>query len=340
MKWKSLHMPKSVEVDDQTLTESYGKFEIQPLERGFGITLGNALRRVLLSSIQGAAIDSIRIEGLHHEFSTLPGVVEDIPEIILNLKEIDMKLLSDEQVEISIEIKGPKKFVAGDLAVDSRFEIMNPDHYIAELDADGVFKADIVINDGRGYVPADEKKNHGNLPVDTIMMDSIYSPIRKVNYAVSNARVGHRTDYDKLILEIWANKTIAPSDALAYAAKVLSDHLKLFINFEEEFEEAEEEEVFDEEKLRIAQLLETLVEEMELSVRSSNCLKAAGIKSIRDLVTRSEAEMLKYRNFGRKSLSELTEVLISMGLSFGLNAEMYDEEFARFQKSGRQDNRR
>ena len=339
MKWKSLHMPKNLEIDEQTLTSSYGKFEIQPLERGFGITIGNALRRILLSSIQGAAIDSIKIENTHHEFSTLPGVVEDIPEIILNLKEVDIKLLSDELVEISIEVKGPKKFTAADLAVDPGLEVMNPDHYIADIGTDGVFKADIVINDGRGYVPAEEKKR-SDQPVDTILIDSIYGPIRKVNYYVENARVGHRTDYDKLILEIWTNKTITPSDALAYAAKVLSDHLKLFINFEEEFEDIEEYEVFDEEKVRIAQLLDTPVDEMELSVRSSNCLKAAGIKSIRDLVIRTETEMLKYRNFGRKSLSELNEVLAGMGLLFGLDATEYDEEFARFQKAERRCNTR
>ena len=333
MKWKSLHLPKSVEVEEETLIDNYGKFEIQPLERGFGITLGNALRRVLLSSIQGAAIDSIRIEGIHHEFSTLPGVIEDIPEIILNLKEIDVKLHSDEQVEVSIEVKGPKKLVAGDFSVDPRFEIMNPDHYIAEIDADGVFKADFIINQGRGYIPADEK-NRTSLPIDTILLDSIYSPIRNVIFHVSNARVGHRTDYDKLTIEIWTNKCIPPADALAYAAKVLTDHLKLFINFEEEFEEVEED-VFDEEKLRIARLLDIPVEEMELSVRSSNCLKAAGIKLIRDLVIRTEADMLKYRNFGRKSLSELNEVLREMGLSFGIDATIYDEEFENYKKSGK-----
>ena len=333
MKWKSLYLPKSVEVDEETLTDNYGKFEIQPLERGFGSTLGNALRRVLLSSIQGAAIDSVRIDGIHHEFSTLPGIVEDIPEIILNLKEIDVKLHSDEQVEASVEAKGPKKLVAGDFAVDPRFEIMNPDHYIAEIDTDSVFKADFVINDGRGYIPADEK-NHSSLPVDTILIDSIYSPIRKVIFHVGNARVGHKTDYDKLIMEIWTNKCIPPADALAYAAKVLTDHLKLFINFEEEFEEVEED-VFDEEKLRIARLLDITVEEMELSVRSSNCLKAAGIRLIRDLVVRTEADMLKYRNFGRKSLSELIEVLREMGLSFGVDATDYDAELDNFKKSGK-----
>ena len=339
MKWKSLHLPKNVEVIEKTLTESYGIFEIQPLEKGFGITLGNALRRVLLSSIQGAAIDSIRIEGTHHEFSTLTEVIEDVPEIILNLKEVNIKLLSDEAVEISVEVKGPKKLTAGDFAVDSGFEIMNPDHYIAEIGEDGVFKADLVINDGRGYIPADEK-NRNDRPIDTILMDSIYSPVRKVNYSVGNARVGQRTDYDKLTLEIWTNKTIAPADALAYAAKVLTDHLKLFINFEGEFEEAEEEEHFDEGKIRIARMLDVPVEEMELSVRSSNCLKAAGIKSIRDLVTRSEADMLKYRNFGRKSLSELIEVLIGMGLAFGITITEYDEELERYLKVERRNNNR
>ena len=328
-------MPKNVEVDEESLTDNYGKFRIQPLERGYGITLGNALRRVLLSSIQGAAIDSIRIYGVHHEFSTIPGVIEDVPEIILNLKEVDLKLHADDSAEISIELRGPKKFTAADLSVDSKFTIINPDHYIAEIDSDGVFQADIRISDGRGYVPADEK-SRGNLPIDTILMDSIFSPIRKVNFTVENARVGHRTDYDKLTIEIWTNKAIKSTEALSYAAKILTDHLKLFFISpdEGEFDEADDE-LYDEEKLRIAKLLDQPVEEMELSVRSSNCLKAAGIKRIRDLVTRSEAEMLKYRNFGRKSLSELSEVLTRMGLTFGLDATKYDEEMDRFLKSGK-----
>jgi DNA-directed RNA polymerase subunit alpha len=329
MKWKSLHMPKGVEVDEATLTEVYGKFEIQPLERGFGLTLGNALRRVMLSSIQGAAFDSISVDSIHHEFSTIPGVVEDLPEIVLNLKEIDIKLHADEPVEIEVDIKGPKMVTAADLAVDSRFEIMNPEHHIAELDADGAFKASLVINDGRGYVPAEEK-SRGDRPISTVLLDSIYSPIRKVNYHVDNARIGHKTDYDKLIIEVWTNKTLLPADALAYAAKVLTDHLKIFITFEEEFEEVEEETI-DDEKVRIAQMLDMLVDEMELSVRSSNCLKAAGIKNIRDLVTRSEQEMLKYRNFGRKSLSELNEVLEKMHLTFNMDVSLYDAELEKYQ---------
>ncbi|MDP2984759.1 MAG: DNA-directed RNA polymerase subunit alpha [Candidatus Latescibacter sp.] len=331
MKWKSLHMPKGIEIDESTLTGFYGKFVLQPLERGFGITLGNVLRRVLLSSIQGAAIDSIRFDNVHHEFSTLPGVVEDIPEIILNLKEVDIKLHSDQPVEIFLDIKGPHNLVASDLALDPRIEIMNPEHHIAEIDADGVFKADILINDGRGYVPTDEK-TLGDRPLDTILIDSIYSPIRKVNYQVGNARIGHRTDYDKLTLEVWTNRTIKPSDALAYAAKIITDHLKLFITFDEDFAEIDDESI-DEEKVRIANLLDMPVDEMELSVRSSNCLKAAGIKRIRDLVTRTEADMLKYRNFGRKSLSELAEVLTAMSLSFGIDVSVYDAELAKVQKS-------
>ena len=331
MKWKSLHMPKSIEVDEATLTDSYGKFEIQPLERGFGITLGNALRRVLLSSIQGAAIDSIRLENVHHEFSTIKGIVEDVPEIILNLKEIDIKLHSDDPARFIVEIKGPHKLTANDINIDPRFEIMNKDHYIAQIDKNGVFNGEIIINDGRGYVPADEKPS-GEYPEGTILIDSIYSPIRKVNYHVGNARIGHRTDYDSLTIEIWTNRTINPSDALSYASKILSDHLKLFINFEEDFEEIHDESI-DEDKVKIAQLLDMPVEEMELSVRSSNCLKAAGIKHIRDLVTRTEADMLKYRNFGRKSLSELNDVLTGMGLSFGLDVSQYDQELVKYQKS-------
>ena len=324
-------MPKGIEVDESALTDSYGKFVLQPLERGFGITLGNALRRVLLSSTQGAAIDSVLFDGVHHEFSTLPGVVEDVPEIILNLKEVNVKLHTDQPVELSVAFKGPHSVTAGDLAADSRVEIFNPEHHICEVDADGVFTARLVFNDGRGYVSSDEKVR-GDRSVDTILIDSIYSPIHKVNYHVGNARIGHRTDYDKLTLEIWTNKTIKPADALAYAAKILTDHLKLFITFDEDFIEADDESI-DDEKIRIANLLDMPVDEMELSVRSSNCLKAAGIKRIRDLVTRTESDMLKYRNFGRKSLSELNEVLTHMGLSFGLDVSMYDAELAKFQKS-------
>jgi DNA-directed RNA polymerase subunit alpha len=324
-------MPKGIEIDESTLTDSYGKFVLQPLERGFGITLGNALRRVLLSSIQGAAIDSVLFESVHHEFSTLPGVVEDVPEIILNLKEVNLKLHADQPVEFSVAIKGPHLVTAGELTVDPRIEIVNPEHHICEVDADGIFKAHMVINDGRGYVPADEKIR-GDRSVDTILMDSIYSPIHKVNYQVGNARIGHRTDYDKLSIEIWTNKTIRPADALAYAAKILNDHLKLFITFDEEFIAADDESI-DDEKIRIANLLDMPVDEMELSVRSSNCLKAAGIKRIRDLVTRTEADMLKYRNFGRKSLCELNEVLTGMGLSFGLDVSVYEAELAKLQKS-------
>ena len=331
MKWKSLHMPKGIEVDETTLTDSYGKFVLQPLERGFGITLGNALRRVLLSSIQGGAIDSVLFEEIHHEFSTLPGVVEDVPEIILNLKEVNVKLHADQPVELSIVIEGPRIVTAKDLAIDPRVEIVNPEHHICEIGADGVLKARLVVNDGRGYVPADEKIR-GDRSVDTILIDSIYSPIHKVNYHVGNARIGHRTDYDKLTLEIWTNMTIKPADALAYSAKIISDHLKLFITFDEEFVEADDESI-DEDKVRIANLLDMPVDEMELSVRSSNCLKAAGIKRIRDLVTRTEADMLKYRNFGRKSLSELNEVLTGMGLTFGLDVSVYEAELAKLQKS-------
>ncbi len=324
-------MPKGIEVDETTLTDSYGKFVLQPLERGFGITLGNALRRVLLSSIQGAAFESVLFESVHHEFSTLPGVVEDIPEIILNLKEVDVKLHAEQQIEVAVDFKGPRIVTAGDLAVDSRVEIVNADHHICEIDADGVFKARMTINDGRGYVPADEKIR-GDRPIDTILIDSIYSPIRKVNYLVGNARIGHRTDYDKLTLEIWTNRTIRPADALAYAAKILTDHLKLFITIDEEFVDADDESI-DDDKVRIANLLDMPVDEMELSVRSSNCLKAAGIKRIRDLVTRTEADMLKYRNFGRKSLSELNEVLTNMGLGFGLDVSVFEAELAKLQKS-------
>jgi DNA-directed RNA polymerase subunit alpha len=322
MKWKSLQMPKAVEVDETTFSNRYGKFIIQPLERGFGTTLGNALRRTLLSSIQGAAVKAIKIDGVQHEFTTIPHVVEDVPEIILNLKEVYVTLHADDDKTIVVEKSGPCTLLARDLLVDPDVEVMNPDHHVATL-GDGVtFRAEITIGHGRGYVPAEENKL-SDQSIGTIATDSVFSPIRKVNYLVDTARVGRRTDYDKLILEVWTNGTIRPDDAVSYAAKILKDHVELFINFEEEIEQVVEEEQPDEDRRRIAKLLKMRVDELELSVRSANCLRAAGIETLRDLVQRSEAEMLKYRNFGRKSLNELNNILTELGLSFGMDLNRY-----------------
>jgi len=318
-----MQMPKFVEKDEETFDREYGRFIVQPLERGFGITLGNALRRVLLSSIPGAAIRAIRIDGVLHEFSTIPGVVEDVPDIILNLKQVNIKLHSDGPKTIEIEKLGESELKAGDLQVDPEVEILNPDLHIATLGEGAVFKASIDITMGRGYVTADENKLPDD-PIGTIVMDSIFSPIRKVNYQVDRARVGRKTDYDKLIIEVWTNGAVFPDDAISTAAKILKDHVQLFIDFEEERPRiAEEEKEKDEEIERIRKLLDMSVEELELSVRSSNCLKAANIRTLGDLVQKTESEMLKYRNFGRKSLSELSNILQSLGLHFGMDVEKY-----------------
>jgi DNA-directed RNA polymerase subunit alpha len=314
-------MPKNVEMDDKNSTNRYGKFWIEPLERGFGVTLGNALRRVLLSSLPGAAVSAVKIDGVQHEFSTLPGIKEDIPEVLLNLKQIRFKLHGDAPKMGMIEVRGKSEVTAGDLKVDADVEILNPELHIATLNKDGEFRGEIEIGAGRGYVSAENQANQDR-PIGVLPTDSMYSPVTKVNFEVENTRIGQRIDYDKLTLELWTDGSVIPSDALAYGAKILKDHFALFVHFEEEIEEEQEEEV-DEEFLRIKALLERSVEELELSVRSSNCLKAANIKSIGDLVQKSEGEMLKYRNFGRKSLKEIADILQSMNLGFGMDVSKY-----------------
>ena len=321
MNWKNLQMPKNVEMDDKNSTNRYGKFWIEPLERGFGVTLGNALRRVLLSSLPGAAVSAVKIDGVQHEFSTLPGVKEDIPEVLLNLKQIRFKLHGDAPKMGMIDVRGKSAVTAADLKVDADVEVLNPELHVATLNKDGEFRGEIEIGAGRGYVSAENQANQDR-PIGVLPTDSMYSPVTKVNFEVENTRIGQRIDYDKLTLEIWTDGSVIPSDALAYAAKILKDHFALFVHFEEEIEEEQEEEV-DEEFLRIKALLERSVEELELSVRSSNCLKAANIKSIGDLVTKSEGEMLKYRNFGRKSLKEIADILQSMNLGFGMDVSKY-----------------
>jgi DNA-directed RNA polymerase subunit alpha len=285
------------------------------------VTLGNALRRVLLSSLPGAAVSAVKIDGVQHEFSTLPGIKEDIPEVLLNLKQIRFKLHGDAPKMGMIEVRGKSEVTAGDLKVDADVEILNPELHIATLNKDGEFRGEIEIGAGRGYVSAENQANQDR-PIGVLPTDSMYSPVTKVNFEVENTRIGQRIDYDKLTLELWTDGSVIPSDALAYGAKILKDHFALFVHFEEEIEEEQEEEV-DEEFLRIKALLERSVEELELSVRSSNCLKAANIKSIGDLVQKSEGEMLKYRNFGRKSLKEIADILQSMNLGFGMDVSKY-----------------
>ena len=322
MKWKNLTMPKQVQPDSAN-TDRYGKFTIEPLERGFGLTLGNALRRVLLSSLQGAAITAVRIDGVLHEFSTLPGVIEDVTEIILNLKQVRLKLHGDGPKKGTFEVRGKSEMRAGNLVVDADVEILNPDLHIASLNKDGDLRMEVEIDGGRGYVSADQH-SQTDRPIGVIPIDSTFSPVVKVNYNVETTRLGQRIDYDKLTIDVWTDASILPSDAIAFAAKILRDHFNLFIHFEEPIEEEVEEEV-NEDTLRIRRLLDKSVEELELSVRSSNCLRAAEIKSIGDLVVKGEPEMLKFRNFGRKSLKEIQDILGEMGLHFGMDISRYRE---------------
>ena len=317
-----LQMPEHVERDEASYSSIYGKFIIQPLERGFGVTIGNALRRVLLSSLQGAAITHIRVDGVLHEFTTIPGIVEDVSSIILNLKQVRLKLINKRPEKITINLKGPGDFTAGDIQQDSTdFEILNPDHHIATMNKEADIKLELRIGRGRGYVPAEENKLPDQ-PIGTIPLDAIFNPIRKVNYHVENTRVGHKTDYERLILEVWTDGSVTPDDALTFAGKILKDHIQLFIAFDVEPESEEVAEI-DEDALRIRKLLKMSVEELELSVRSHNCLKAANIQTIGDLVRRDEQEMLKFRNFGRKSLQELSKILEEKGLHFGMDVDKY-----------------
>ncbi len=323
MNEKNFQMPRGVQIDEESLSDNYGLFSVQPLERGFGATIGNALRRVLLSSIEGAAVMAVKIEGIQHEFTVIEGVVEDVTEIVLNLKEICLRMHTDADKLLHVKKEGPGEFKAGDLQVDADVEVMNPDLHIATLDKDGVLDMEVTVGKGRGYVLAEANKQ-ADQPMGTIVLDAAFSPIRKVHYEVDNARVGQQTDYDKLSLAVWTNSVVRPDDAVAHAARILKNHLELFINFEEEPEE-ELEEVVDEETRRIATLLKMPVDELELSVRSANCLKAANIITLEDLVQKTENEMLKFRNFGRKSLNELTAILENLGIAFGIDVSKYQD---------------
>ncbi len=323
MKWKSMQMPKDLQLDEKSATDFYGRFTIEPLERGFGHTLGNALRRVLLSSIQGASAVAVRIDGVLHEFSTIPGILEDVTEIVLNVKKVKLKLLGDEPKTMALEAGKKGDFKAADIETDADIEIINTDQHIVTLSDNTKFRMEIDIDSGRGFVTADQNKKPGK-PAGTIFLDTRFSPVVKVNYTVEDTRVGQRTDYDKLIMEVWTDGTIMPEEALTFSAKLIRDHLNIFSGIDQEIEMAEEEEV-DEEILRIRNLLKMRVDELELSVRSSNCLHAANIVTLEDLVRKSESEMLKYRNFGRKSLNELNGILSELGLSFGMDVDKYKE---------------
>jgi DNA-directed RNA polymerase subunit alpha len=311
-----------LEAEKETLTPFYGKFTAEPFERGFGITIGNSLRRILLSSLQGAAITSVKIDGVLHEFSTIPGVKEDVTEIILNLKEVRLKLHTEGPKTIRVKTEGPKTLKAGDIQTGDAVEILNPDHYIATLSRDSKFSVEMTVKMGRGYIPAERNKEE-NQPIGTLPMDAIFSPIKKVNYTVTNARVGQITDYDKLTLEVWTDGSLNPEEAVAHAAKILKDQLSIFITFEEEEEEEEESAEEHAEPEKLNENLFRSVDELELSVRSANCLKHANIKLIGDLVQKTEAEILATKNFGRKSLNEIKEILAEMGLSLGMKLETW-----------------
>jgi len=319
MKWRNLLMPKEIVMEEATATPTFARFKVEPLERGFGNTIGNALRRTLLSSIQGAAVTAVKIDGVLHEFSTIKGVKEDVTDIILNLKQLILKMHCDEPKFLHLEVEKKGEITAGDIQEDPEIEVLNKDLVIATCTEEAKVKMDILIGHGRGYVPA-EMHNLEDYEIGLIPVDSNFSPVTHVNYVVKNTRVGQRTDYDSLTLEITTNGSVTPEDALGYAAKIIKDHMLLFIHFEEEPVEEEEEEV-DEELERFKELLSRSVEELELSVRSSNCLKAANIKTLGDLVRKTESDMLKYRNFGRKSLKEIVEILEGMGLRLGMDVD-------------------
>ena len=318
--WQSLIKPKRLEPEVETLTDSYGKFSAEPLERGFGITIGNSLRRILLSSIQGAAITSVRINGILHEFSTIPGVKEDVTSIVLTLKEVRLKLFSEGPETIKIKRKEAGTVRAGDIIINNNVEILNPDLHIATLSKDAELDMEMVVKRGKGYVPAERNKEE-NQPVGTIPIDAVFSPVEKVSYNVTHARVGQITDYDKLSLAVWTDGSMRPDDAVAYASRIFQDQLTIFINFEEGPIAMGPEVI--EEKAKFNENLYRSIEELELSVRSSNCLKNTNIKHIWELVQKTEAGMLKTKNFGRKSLNEIKEILNEMGLSLGMKLENF-----------------
>ncbi|MDD5672887.1 MAG: DNA-directed RNA polymerase subunit alpha [Chitinivibrionales bacterium] len=317
MKWKSLLMPKGIKIENPDNVKNFGRVVIEPLERGWGHTTGNGLRRILLSSLQGAAVISLRIEGVQHEYSTLEGVVEDIADIILNIKQLRLRLLADEDAVLRLDVSGEGIVRASDIEKNPDVEILNPDLHLATINGDAKLKIEMRVSDGRGYVAAEQNKRDDD-PVGTVPIDAMFSPVTKVNYTVENTRVGQRTDLDKLIMDVWSDGSISVEDALGYAAKLLYDHMAVLINFEGELEPIEEKNT-DEKTEKLRQLLKMRVDELELSVRSNNCLRAANIHTLADLVRNQEADMLKYKNFGRKSLIELNQVLSSLGLTFGMD---------------------
>jgi len=311
--WRDMIRPREIEIDSRSQSDTYAKFECQPLERGYGITIGNALRRILLSSIMGTAVTKVQAEGALHEFTSLPEVKEDVTDILLNVKELKLKSHVEEPRKLTIDFEGPGTVTGEDIQGDGQIEVLNPEHPIATVSDGGDLQMELTVERGRGYVPAEENKADDD-PIGVVPVDSLFSPVTKVNYKITNARVGQRTDYDKLTLEVWTDGSVKPEDAVAYAAKILKEQVTIFINFDEdiepEYEEEEEEPEFDDTLLKP-------IDELELSVRSYNCLQGAGITHVGDLVQRTEAELLKTKNFGRKSLKEIKDILDEMDLELG-----------------------
>lgn len=326
VRWRGFELPKRLKIEEETQTDTYAKFIAEPFERGFGATIGNALRRVLISSIEGSAITSVRIEGADHEFSSLEGIAEDVAQIILNIKKIVLRSHTKKPKFLTISVSKKGEITAGDIKTDETVEILNPEHVIATLTKDRKFNVELEVGKGRGYVPAERNKKEGQ-PIGFIAVDSIFSPVKKVMFHVEDTRVGQKTDYDKLLLEIWTNGSISPKDALVYSANILQRHLDLYAafgEFPEEEEEAEEEKSQQEKELQ--DKLTKPVSELELSVRSANCLREAKIQTIGELVKKSEGDMLRYRNFGKKSLNEIKAILEDMGLHFGMELEKIESK--------------
>lgn len=315
--WRDMIKPKGFEVDRDSLGDDYARFMIRPLEKGFGVTLGNSLRRILLSSMMGSAVSAVKFEGVLHEFSTMPDVLEDVADIILNLKEVRFKQFSADSQVLRIEKKGPGKVTAADIQLNGRVEVLNPEQHIATLGSNASFSCEMVVSFGRGYEPSEGRADDWG--VGYIPVDALYSPIRKVNYSVSNARVGQRTDYDALSLEVWTDGSLKPEEAVALASKIMKEQLQIFLTFDESMEPSDDKR--DSSSPQLNENLFRSVDDLELSVRSANCLKNANIRFIGELVVRSEAEMLKTKNFGRKSLNEIKEILSEMGLGLGMKID-------------------
>ena len=318
-----VQMPEKIELEQSSSTPTFGRFFVQPLEKGFGVTLGNSFRRVLLSSLPGTSITAIQIAGIQHEFSTIKGVVEDVADFILNLKQVRIKAINKKATKLTVSVKGPGEFLAAEIQKStSEIEVLNPDLHLASLNKDANFDLELRLGRGKGYVPAEENKSPDQ-PLGMIAIDSIFTPIRNVRFFVEPTRVGGQTDYEKLILEIETDGSISPEDGLTHAGKILRDHIQLFINFGTEPEAEKSETEQEAEVGRVRKILKMSVDELELSVRSHNCLRSANIKTLADLVRRNESELLKFRNFGRKSLAELSAIVDEYGLTFGMDVDKY-----------------